>query len=146
MAASSGENAVLRAAEVSRDELIAEVDRISASPGFVRSERLAVFCDTLPNATLRPIEIANPATGASVLDCLGDSAGSYADHDMVLFKKFRIVERLGFERQAAVNNLPNTPQWGDPRTDISNLRTFGTINSGGNPHTIRLTGRINFQP
>jgi hypothetical protein len=62
---------------------------------------------------------------------------------MVLLKKFRIVERVGFELRAEVNNLPNTPQWGNPRTDISNLRTFGTINSGGNPRTIRLTGRIN---
>jgi hypothetical protein len=68
----------------------------------------------------------------------------YADHDAVLFKKFRIVERVGFELRAEVNNLPNSPQWGNPRTDISNLRTFGTISSGGNPRTIRLTGRINF--
>jgi hypothetical protein len=43
MAASFGENAVLRAAEVPRDELIAEIDRISASPGFIRSERLRRF-------------------------------------------------------------------------------------------------------
>lgn len=43
MAASSGHDAVLRAAEVPRDELIAEIDRISASPGFIRSERLRRF-------------------------------------------------------------------------------------------------------
>ena len=68
----------------------------------------------------------------------------YTDHDAVFFKTFALAERVRFELRAEVNNVPNTPQWGDPRTDISNPRTFGTINSGGNQRTVRFTGRINF--
>ncbi len=68
----------------------------------------------------------------------------YAEHDAVFFKTVRIAERVGFELRAEVHNLPNTPQWGNPATDISNPRTFGQISGGGNPRTVRFTGRLRF--
>jgi hypothetical protein len=68
----------------------------------------------------------------------------YADHDAVMFKTFRLVERLSFELRAEVNNVMNTPQWENPRTDINNRRTFGTINAGGNPRSVRFTARLHF--
>jgi hypothetical protein len=127
----------------------------------------------------RPIPLANPRTGVSYNDCLGDPTGAmhsspcldvakvqalvdryaitpeppryswlrgpgYADHDAVFFKSFRLVERAKFELRAETNNVFNTPQWGNPRTDITNPRTFGTINSGGNPRSVRFTGRLTF--
>jgi hypothetical protein len=68
----------------------------------------------------------------------------YADHDAVMFKTFRLVERLSFELRAEVNNVMNTPRWENPRTDINNRRTFGTINAGGNPRSVRFTARLHF--
>jgi len=68
----------------------------------------------------------------------------YADNDAVLFKTFALTERFKFELRAEVNNVTNTPQWGDVRTSISNPRTFGTIGSGGNPRSVRFTGRLHF--
>ena len=68
----------------------------------------------------------------------------YADHDAVFFKTFRIVERVGLELRAEVNNLPNTPRWGNPATSVSNPRTFGQITSGGNARSVRFTGRLTF--
>jgi hypothetical protein len=68
----------------------------------------------------------------------------YGDHDVVLFKTFPLVERFKFELRSEVNNVFNTPQWGDPRTDVANPRTFGTINSGGNQRSVRFTGRLIF--
>jgi hypothetical protein len=68
----------------------------------------------------------------------------YAEHDAVFFKTFPIVERVGFELRAEVHNLPNTPQWGNPSTDISNPRTFGQISGGGNPRNVRFTARLRF--
>ena len=126
----------------------------------------------------RPIPLANPRTGVSFDQCLGDPVGArhdtpcldvskvvainryditpeppryawlrgpgYADHDAVMFKTFPIVERLRFELRAEVNNVANMPRWGNPRTDIANPRTFGTINSGDNPRSVRFTGRLHF--
>jgi hypothetical protein len=68
----------------------------------------------------------------------------YADQDAVLFKTVNIWERLRFELRAEVNNVTNTPQWSDPRTDIANPRTFGTIIGGGNPRSVRFTARLHF--
>jgi hypothetical protein len=68
----------------------------------------------------------------------------YMDNDAVFFKTFSLVERVSLELRAEANNVPNTPQWGNPNTDISNPRTFGQITSGGNPRTFRLTGRVKF--
>jgi hypothetical protein len=68
----------------------------------------------------------------------------YTDLDAVFFKSVRIVERLGLEIRAEINNIQNTPQWGNPATDITNSRTFGQITSGGNPRSVRLTGRVSF--
>ena len=57
---------------------------------------------------------------------------------------YLIAERLGFELRSEVNNVTNTPQWGNPRTDVTNARTFGTINTGANPRTVRFTARLSF--
>lgn len=68
----------------------------------------------------------------------------YMDNDAVLFKTFRIVERLSFELRAEVNNVPNTPRWGAPSTGVSDPRMFGQITTGSNPRTCRLTARVKF--
>ena len=68
----------------------------------------------------------------------------YLDKDAVLFKTFNFMERLSFELRAEANNITNTPQWGNPGTNISDPRTFGQITGGGNPRTVRLTGRLAF--
>lgn len=126
----------------------------------------------------RPIPLANPTTGASVRDCLGDPVGAmpdrpcldvtkvvaigryditpepplyswlrgpgYGDHDAVMFKTFHLFEGLRFELRAEVNNVMNTPRWDDPRTNIQNPRTFGTIAGGDNPRSVRFTARLHF--
>ncbi|MFB3903517.1 MAG: carboxypeptidase regulatory-like domain-containing protein [Acidobacteriota bacterium] len=65
-------------------------------------------------------------------------------HDAVFFKTFHLYDRLAFDLRAEVINVPNSPLWGDPGTNISNPKTFGQITSGENPRTVRFTGRLSF--
>lgn len=63
--------------------------------------------------------------------------------DVNVAKRFRIFENKEFElRTDAINGL-NTPQWGNPETNI-NSTDFGRITSAGGNRIIVLNGRVNF--
>jgi hypothetical protein len=63
--------------------------------------------------------------------------------DLNILKRFRIRESLQLELRADAINVLNTPQWGDPDTNI-NSPDFGRITSAGGNRLIVLNARINF--
>ena len=62
---------------------------------------------------------------------------------MGLQKKFRFKETKEFVFQLDAENLPNSPQWGNPTTDINSVN-FGRITSAGGVRILLLGARINF--
>ncbi|MGH9838663.1 MAG: carboxypeptidase regulatory-like domain-containing protein, partial [Blastocatellia bacterium] len=63
--------------------------------------------------------------------------------DVNLIKRFRIRERSNFELRADLIDVLNTPQWGNPNTDINSLN-FGRITDAGGNRIIVIGARINF--
>jgi hypothetical protein len=63
--------------------------------------------------------------------------------DMGLQKKFRFKETKEFIFQLDAENVPNSPQWGNPTTDINSVN-FGRITSAGGVRILLLGARINF--
>jgi Carboxypeptidase regulatory-like domain/TonB dependent receptor len=56
-------------------------------------------------------------------------APGYKNLDLTLAKRFRAGGERAFEFRAEAFNLTNTPSFGPPARDISNVNTFGTITS-----------------
>jgi len=67
--------------------------------------------------------------------------------DASVFRRFSITERVGLELRAEAFSLTNTPQYGNPSSNISNS-DFGQINgASGNAtgnRTTELAGKITF--
>ncbi len=61
-----------------------------------------------------------------------------------LFKSFPLRERLRLELNVQADNLPNSPQWGNPGTNMSQRATFGVINSASRERTIMMAVRVRF--
>jgi len=59
------------------------------------------------------------------------SGPGYWNLDASVYRNFRIKERLQFQLRAQANSVVNTPQWGNPSTDI-NSANFGYITGVGN--------------
>jgi hypothetical protein len=59
----------------------------------------------------------------------------YQDIDAVLFKNFRIKERLKFQLGASAYNLLNHPNFQNPQANIANPTGFGTIGQTAVPPT-----------
>ena len=64
-------------------------------------------------------------------------------HNASLFKVIRMKERFQLELRIELDNFTNTPQFGNPSTDVTDP-TFGIITSGTNPRTIRFGGKLRF--
>ena len=60
-----------------------------------------------------------------------------------IIKRVTIREGLGFEFRADLINPTNTPQWGNPNTNIDST-SFGQITSATGSRLIVLGARINF--
>ena len=63
--------------------------------------------------------------------------------DMGLQKKFRLTETKEFVLEIDAENLPNSPQWNNPTTDI-NSTNFGRITGAGGTRIMLLGARFNF--
>ncbi len=64
-------------------------------------------------------------------------------HSASIFKSIRFKERFQFELRVEVDNFFNSPQFGNPVTDVTDPN-FGIITTGTNPRTIRFGGRLRF--
>jgi hypothetical protein len=62
---------------------------------------------------------------------------------MNLIKRIRIDESRSFEMRATAIDILNTPQWGNPTTDI-NSTSFGRITSASGNRIMVIELRINF--
>ncbi|MFN0108782.1 MAG: carboxypeptidase regulatory-like domain-containing protein [Blastocatellia bacterium] len=63
--------------------------------------------------------------------------------DINLIKRVRIHEDINFEFRVDAIDVLNTPQWGNPNTDINSVN-FGRITGAGGNRIVVLTGKINF--
>jgi hypothetical protein len=63
--------------------------------------------------------------------------------DLSLFRSFRIAEKLTLELRGESFSVINTPQWGNPDTNIGNT-TFGYITGAGGNRTVQLATKIIF--
>jgi len=63
--------------------------------------------------------------------------------DVALTKRIQLREKTTFTIRADAVNVLNTPQWGDPNTDI-NSTSFGRITSAGGSRTVTINARIDF--
>ncbi|MBI4471397.1 MAG: TonB-dependent receptor [Acidobacteria bacterium] len=63
--------------------------------------------------------------------------------DMALSKKIRIGEMRTFTIRADAINILNTPQWGNPNTDI-NAANFGRITTASGERTFTINARVDF--
>jgi hypothetical protein len=63
--------------------------------------------------------------------------------DMALSKRIRLREGTTFTIRADAINVLNTPQWGNPNTDI-NSANFGRITSAAGSRTVTINARIDF--
>jgi hypothetical protein len=88
--------------------------------------------------------LVNPTPGL-----LGTLAPAYIEgpgsvrFDINILKRVRIREQSNFEFRATLVDAFNTPQWGNPNTDI-NSTNFGRITGAGGNRIIVLEARINF--
>ena len=64
-------------------------------------------------------------------------------HSASMFKLIRAKERFQFELRVEIDNFFNTPQFGNPSTDVTDPN-FGVITTGTNPRTIRFGGKLRF--
>jgi len=66
-----------------------------------------------------------------------------------LFRSFRLMEKLRLRLEATFTNVTNTPNFGQPATDLANRATVGRITSmqfvdGSGARTTRLAMRLDF--
>ncbi len=64
-------------------------------------------------------------------------------HSASMFKLIRMKERFQVELRVEADNLFNTPQFGNPSTDVTDPN-FGVITTGGTPRVIRFGGKFRF--
>ena len=64
--------------------------------------------------------------------------------NLAVLKEITLKERLKLEVRAESANATNSPNWANPGTNMSNLATFGVIQSGGNARSIQIGVRLAF--
>jgi hypothetical protein len=97
--------------------------------------------------------IADPSGNIILINPLPGTLGSLGQYyltgpgdfelDMNLIKRVRIDENRTFEMRVTAFNISNTPQWGNPTTDI-NSTNFGRITSASGNRTVFIELRLNF--
>ncbi len=61
-----------------------------------------------------------------------------------LIKRVRVNERLSFDARLDASGVTNTPNWGEPGTDMRNKATFGVISTAGGARAMQLAFRAVF--
>ena len=92
------------------------------------------------------ILLQNPtpgSTGNTALNFPGLEGPARLSLDMALSKRIQIAEKKTFTIRADAINILNTPQWGDPNTDI-NSANFGRITNASGERTFTINARIDF--
>jgi hypothetical protein len=64
--------------------------------------------------------------------------------NLALLKHVTLREKLKLQVRAEAANVTNSPTWGNPGTNMSNLATFGVIQSGGNGRSVQIGARLTF--
>jgi hypothetical protein len=113
--------------------------RITTNQGLQARSTMLAIADASGNALL-----VNPTPGV-----LGSLAPAYLEGpggfrlDLNVIKRVKIKENVNFMFTANFIDALNTPQWGNPNTDINSVN-FGRITGAGGNRIIVLEGRINF--
>jgi hypothetical protein len=125
--------------------------RNPAKSGSV-SERLGNRVDPVTRKVLNPYfdidaftPLANQYTISPEpprLDELRGPAG--VGRNIALYKDVQIRETWKLQIRAEATNFTNSPSWGNPGTNMSNLATFGVIQSGGGGRSIQMSARLSF--
>jgi len=145
-------------------KLPAELGKVRARDGFVeyfgdlRTQRGALpnfggdatlpgrFTNQVVVDSAGNILLQNPApgtTGNTALNFPGLEGPARLSLDMALSKRIQIAEKKTFTIRADAINILNTPQWGDPTTDI-NSANFGRITSATGERTFTINARVDF--
>jgi hypothetical protein len=112
---------------------------ITTNQGLQARSTMLAIADANGNALL-----VNPTPGV-----LGSLAPAYLEGpstfrlDLNVIKRVKIKEKVDFMFTANFIDALNTPQWGNPNTDINSVN-FGRITGAGGNRIIVLEGRINF--
>jgi len=61
-----------------------------------------------------------------------------------LIKRVKVNERLSFDARLDASGVTNTPNWGDPGTDMRNKATFGVITTAGGSRAMQMAFRAVF--
>jgi len=121
--------------------------KVAAAPNFGGNTTLPgrftnqVVMDSSGNVVLQ-----NPLPGTTGNTALNRSRGEGPGRlglDMALTKRIQIGESKSFTIRADVVNILNSPQWGNPNTDI-NSSSFGRITSASGTRTVTMNARIEF--
>jgi hypothetical protein len=64
--------------------------------------------------------------------------------NLSLIKNVSLTEDVRFQLRFDATNATNSPSWGNPGTDMSNLANFGVIRSGGGGRSMQLGLRLTF--
>jgi hypothetical protein len=115
------------------------IARLTTAQGLQARSTLRAIADASGNPLL-----VNPTSGL-----LGSLAPSYIEGpstfrlDLNVLKRVKIRESIDFQFTANFIDALNTPQWGNPNTDINSVN-FGRITGAGGARLIVLEARVNF--
>ncbi len=115
------------------------IARLTTLQGLQARSTMRAIADASGNPLL-----VNPTPGI-----LGTMGPAYLEGpstfrlDANVIKRVKIRENLDFQFTAQMIDVLNTPQWGNPNTDINSLN-FGRITGAGGARLVVLEARINF--
>lgn len=113
--------------------------QLTTAQNIRSSSALFSIADANGNVVLRnPV----PGTIGNLSDNVAFGPGSFR-LDVRISKRIRLAERKDLQFYIDAENATNSPQWGNPNTDI-NSASFGRITSAGGTRILAVTGRFNF--
>ena len=119
------------------------------SPGNAQTANISGPFKRLYGVDTQPwfdTSVFSQPAGAGVFGSLGRNvfAGpGFFNLDAALFRKVRLSEKLGLELRAEGFSATNTPQFGNPDTDITHAN-FGLIKGAGGGRSVDFGARITF--
>jgi hypothetical protein len=114
------------------------IGNITDQDGLRAGYNLRAIVDSNGEVVLRNPEPGDPGGGLAWLK--GPSSLRF---DMNLQKRFRIDENTNFELRLDAINVLNSPNFGNPNTDI-NSGNFGQITNASGERIVVVNTRINF--
>jgi hypothetical protein len=103
----------------------------------------AWFSNAICSASVTTNCFAQPASGFGNLGLYPITGPGYWNLDASIFKQFHLTEKAQVELRGEGFSVINTPQWGNPDTNIGN-RTFGQITGAGGNRLIQLGAKVIF--